>query len=257
MLLSCVLFLPFLPISLSSYFLSNPPNHLWHLSISILLLLFKPVISPSLIQSRSPFLVFYLLLFPHIFYCINHRSSSSALSKRPPLLPSTFFPSCRRFLFPLQSLSCSFSFCDSVGIYPCLCCCSISTLSSAKCDLFCSSSLQHNHAVFVACQETGRRGKTGKKSEKREWDKGTKQTSRAGISWPPLSYFSSLWLVLIGAICRMLNVIPGSWGPATKLNWIQSTCIWRQDSTINFYYTLICLQAPFKPLKVGLLCLCK
>lgn len=96
---------------------------------------------------------------------------------------NSFFPSCNRLSFPLQLLSHSFSFCDSVGIFSCLSAGSISTLSSAKCDLFCGSSLQHNRAVFVV--RPGREGAKKerlKKNERRNRDKRTKQTSRAGNS---------------------------------------------------------------------------
>lgn len=79
------------------------------------------------------------------------------------------------------NLSHSFSFCDSVGIFSCLSAGSISTLSFAKCDLFCSSSLQHNRAVFIVCWERGREGvrKRQRRSGGSEWDKRTKQMSGA------------------------------------------------------------------------------
>ena len=56
---------------------------------------------------------------------------------------------------------------------------SISTLSFAKRDLFCSSSLRHNHAVFIEWKR-GSQGDTGKEEVRGENEKKrTKQTSAA------------------------------------------------------------------------------
>lgn len=97
-----------------------------------------------------------------------------------------------------------------MGIFSCLSAGSISTLSFPKCDLFCSSSLQHNHAVFIVCGERGREGARGRQKKVRGMN-GTrgqnknKWRKRPNVSVSPLS--SSL-LSLLLITCHIAQPCP-------------------------------------------------
>lgn len=85
-----------------------------------------------------------------------------------------------------------------MGIFSCLSVGSISTLSFSKCDLFCSSSLRHNRAVFIVCRESGReRAKKRREERKKKGEEGMGQedktnewSGRQNVSVFPPSFIS-------------------------------------------------------------------